>query len=290
MRQLADDDGQLVLFPDEELRLPVETTSPRARLPPPASPPTPSEQLALFGEVPLLRAAIERALAEADFHEAQRRRDELLATYGANELPPDLDFLDDLAGACREPLDLDRALAGWRGACAATPTRTRRVQVRDALFLRLARSFAPAEVAVADDACVPDLVNALLRGGHAEVARSVVRDALLRGVELPPRSIEDAEIRDVLAEDVTAPWHAIVGVLKGAWWLPRDDASGVEALVAGLTGPVPEADAERAAAFWTCLLVAALPPQRAGELRLLARARMRLLDPELHAVYMRRFG
>jgi hypothetical protein len=280
------DARQLELFPEEAPRLLVERASPRARLPP--APSAEKLQLDLFADATLLRTAIDRAIGEADFVEARRLRDALVDEQPQAALQDDLDVLDVLGSLAWEEPDLDAALEALTRARARTRTAGRRRQVADALLLRLSRSFSPVEIASRDEELVPELANALWRAGHDGLSRSLVRDALLGGRDLPPRAFEDAQVRAILAESFVPQRLACLGALRRAWAVPRAQEHDVAVVVHSLSQPPPVEEEDRALAFWACLRVAELR-RAAGEALLHeVRKRMKLLDGELHALYMGR--
>jgi hypothetical protein len=287
---MAVEDGatQGRLFPDDVAGLPVERRSPRQRLSsPPVASPSPTLQLDLFADVTLLRTALERALAEAEFAEAARLRRVIESEHGATAVPADLGFLEALSACQWESAEPDELLAAWRAAAPRIATGDRRRQVADALFLRLARSHSPAQAVGEGFAFLPEVVGALWRHDHVEVARSLVRDALLAGHDLDARSVDDGAVRRVLEESMAPEWLAVLGVLRRVWPLPRGGEEHVASVGRALREPPPDGESERALEFWTCLRVAELRrvlPERSVQA---ARQRMMALNPDLHGLYMR---
>jgi hypothetical protein len=88
----------------------------------------------------------------------------------------------------------------------------------------------------------------------------------------------------VLAEDVTPRWLACLGLIRRLWTAPPAEPDAVAFCGSGAGGL---SDDEAALEFWHCLRVAE-NATCTDELVHEARRRMKLLHPELHALYMRR--
>ena len=285
MRESAQGSQQL-LFPGEAAWVRTERRSPRSTLPRAAAEPPQADQHHLFAGVVLLRTAIDGAVAQADFAEAARLRATLTAEHG--EHPTDLAYLDELASCAWDAGAPEPLLAAWRAACARIESPSRSHAVSDAFFTRLASVTSPATVAALDPSCLPHLVGALERAGHDEVARGLVRDALLAGQALAPLDFDEPSTRDVLAEDLAPERLACLGTVRHAWSVPTPAADELAAYERSLAAPLPESEADRALDFWRCLRVTTLRPRLPEPLLHGARARMRLLDAELHAAHLQR--
>jgi hypothetical protein len=131
-------------------------------------------------------------------------------------------------------------------------------------------------------------VNALWRHGIDDVARSLVRDALLAGADPSPVAFDAVPMRDILAEDCVPPRIACLGALRHAWAAPRASDDDLAAVQRMLAEPPPEGEAARALAFWQAMRVAELLRARPDDTLLEVRKHMRLIDAELHALYMDR--
>ena len=108
-----------------------------------------------------------------------------------------------------------------------------------------------------------------------------MRDSLLAGCTLEALAFrEDSALADLLAEDLLPRWLACLGRIRRLWSSPR--AAEWEAL--GEVARGASGDEDPATSFWQCSSPSA---DRADDLRLQARRRMKQLHPELHALFMR---
>lgn len=273
---------QLLLFPDapavRRIQKDPEETSPAMEAP------SSGQQLELFSEQNVPMVAIECAITDAEFGEAARLREKLVADYGSSGVGGDLDFLDDLVGCRWDSIDLDAALGAWHSAQARIVTDSRRRQVTIAFFKRLISCREPDEIVQRDSSCLLGLVNALTKCKQSEKARLLVRDALLRGIEIPPKSVDDPDLRELLAEDAKPQWLPSLGAFEAIWRIPEAGADDISAVERMASEPLPEVDAEKALAFWVCLRVAQMRPL--GPSVYQARKHMKLLKSEFHAKYM----
>lgn len=241
-------------------------------------------QLALFSDRATLDAALDDALGNADFAAARRIRDEIGRDHGASAVTG-LEPLDEIAPDFWErPLSAAERLAAFerlaRGL-AGNPRRLRRL--RRGFFERLFALHEPDDLLDAGPRRLPLLVNALDDLGRREDARRLVRDALLAGVSCRPERFEDAELAAILAERAEPRWLASLGAIRRAWPLPAPGAAELAALVDELDEPEPEQRGARALAFWNTLRVAQLDTVLDPRVIEKARARLRRLNPRLHA-------
>lgn len=112
-------------------------------------------------------------------------------------------------------------------------------------------------------------------------AAALLRDALLGGLEPAPGEFDDGRIVDLLAEDQGPVWLACLGALRQLWPVPPLGTSELGTLV------VDSQDGdERGREFWACLrcTVACVRDDPAA---VAARKRMKQLDGEMHALFMR---
>lgn len=265
--------GQMLLFGSLAAAATRDPQGPAAE----AEPPRDDAQLDLFGAEVLEKAAIERLLEACAFSEALIRHEALRREAGDFFASEDMTWLAPLA-SCPQwrsvPSELRRA---WRASRDRAPA-WRRSRLADSLLASLDGEI-PAEV-TEDDVLLADACNAHVRAGRESRARLLVRDALLRGRELPPDDFDDPPTRDVLREPLPARWIASVGFLRRVWPLADGALDGSP----GATAPLD--DDARALEFWRCLAIAEDRDAPEGVIHS-ARRRLRELGPELHATYMR---
>jgi hypothetical protein len=94
------------------------------------------------------------------------------------------------------------------------------------------------------------------------------------------------QLADLLAEDHPPIGQASLGVVRRLWPTPPPPTADEVDLHAT---SVPVSDEDRAAAFWQWLRLADSPGSP-DDIRLEARRRMKALDPEMHALYMKKAG
>ena len=279
------------LFPELESPLELEIAEPPALLPAESAPlleePGPEAQPFLFAPLTYHRTDLFRAIAKGQFAEAVRLRERIRVEYGTAAVPEDLDCLDPLATGRWNSPDLPALLESWREAMKKCLLAERKTEVSRGLFRRLLTEVPPEVIASTGDAWFPALVNALCTFEQRGAARSLIRDALLRGVDLAPESMEDEKARDLLAEDFPPRWLAVLGALRGTWPPLRPREEEIRRIGSAVTLPVPESDSERALAFWDCLCVATLGGSIQEDLLHPVRRRMKALQPEFHALHMR---
>ena len=252
-----------------------------------AAPPADERQLGLFADRVAIEREIDHALHVGDFEEALRLREIHRETYGAAPATAGLGFLDILGANPwgRPPAE---ALSAWEAADEDLRDRpVLRRRVRDGFFRRLLAVNEMAELAK-HPSCVGALLSFLTSEARAAgsdrstEARRLVRDLLLSDRPIAAVGIErDAPLADLLAEDMTPRWLACLGAVRRLWPVPAATALDLPAFEGGL------ASEEAALRFWQCLRVAETPG-RPEALLLEARRRMKRLQPDLHALYMRR--
>jgi hypothetical protein len=278
---------QLLLFAVDPRSLPSEAPAE----PEDAHPPAPADprQVNLFADHAVLARDLDAALRGGRFAEAGRIRGLLEETLGASGWTRDLGFLEALEAAVCAGSPRD-TLALWDRIGAGLADRALRSRVREGVYARLFESHSPEALAAARPERLPELVHVLASqpGVSLEEARArgrrLVRDALLAGQSLDSLAFrEDAVLSELLAEDLSPRWLACLGVVRRLWPAPTP----TPAELAAFRSPAAGAAADEASAFWQCLGVAesASSPE---DLLHEARRRMKALQPELHALYMRR--
>ena len=246
-------------------------------------------QLGLFADRAVLSRELEAAIRGGRFEEVATLRERIEADYGLDSARR-LDPLARFDGVAWDPpqtplslwLDVDRLLA-------VQPLL--RAQVRTGVFSRLLRSHHPEALLAARPDCLPAIARVLREWPGREpedgrrAARSLVRDSLLAGHPLEALDFQDdVPLADLLAEDRDPRWLACLGRIRRLWPSVPPRASEWNTL-----GQVASGEARvdhPALAFWDCLRLA----ERAecpDELRQQARRRMKQLEPELHALFMR---
>ncbi len=250
---------------------------------------TDSGQIELFADHVVACRELDAAIAAGRFEEAARLRRSMDALFGPSEISRSLAPLDLLAGVAWERA-LETALSVWTEIDTLLADQpSHRARVRTGVFTRLLRTHTAAGVLAARPDCLPVLVHAL-RGRAPEEgrleARALVRDALLAGRALEARDFrEDEALADLLAEDLPPRWLACLGRIRRLW--PGSPPRGSEwdelrEIARGDAG-----NEDPALAFWQCLRLAE-SPACPDDLRHQARSRMKELDPDLHALFMRR--
>lgn len=254
--------------------------------------PADSRQSELFADHVVLARALDATIADGRFEEAARVRRSIDETYGPSATLPSLASLDGLADVAWEgPPAIP--LSTWAEMdCLLACQPPLRDRVRRGVFARLLQSHTARELLRARPECLPALANALSFGlpgssqeGRLE-ARSLVRDSLLAGHALEGVDFrEDADLADLLAEDLPPRWLACLGRIHRLWPSspPKDgEWEALSEVARGGTG-----DEEPAMAFWQCLRLAE-SPGCPDHLLQQARRRMKQLHPDLHALFMRR--
>jgi hypothetical protein len=273
--------------PEEALQLTIPgvprpgAARPHEPAPEPASPTAEADprQLALFSDHAILSRDLEGALQQGDFEHAAQIRMRMEETFGPGA-SAGYAFLEHLtAGFHGERID--GALAGWRAAAeelAPHPGLER--QVRRAFFRRVAGTWGGEAVAATAPAHLADVVNAMaVDPGGRRAGRRLVRDALLEGRPLLPGGFEDAAVVEILAEDRPPPWLACLGAVRRVWPATAGRERGAP--------PAPPVGAGQARRFWYWLAVAESSGSTLEQVYE-ARAHLKRLDAELHALYMRR--
>lgn len=274
---------QLSLFPDES-----PAPSP---VPPALDAPTftTERQILLFADHAVLARELDLALASGDLDQARRVRALALETYGERGPAAGYAFLDvlDTAFFARPARD---AIEAWARLDAGLPARAgRRALLRRVVIGRLLDREGPASLAAQAPGRL-DALCAVLVERHGEegrqVAREIVRDALLEGRRLEPRSFaHDAEVEAVLADEVLAgdwspPAQAAIGAIARVWATIALPVAGMDELHRHI-----EAAADGPSTFWTALCAARTPGRSVAVLHE-ARTWMKTSEPRLHAFYM----
>lgn len=130
------------------------------------------------------------------------------------------------------------------------------------------------------------LINRLCAAASADErlaaeAAALLRDVLLGGGEPAPGDFDDARIVDLLAENHRPVWLACLGALRQLWPVPPADLSELAPVVAD-----SQDDDERGREFWTCLRYT-VSCGRDDPTAVAARKRMKQLDADMHALFMR---
>jgi hypothetical protein len=246
-------------------------------------------QLGLFADRAVLSRELEAAITGGRFEEVATLRERIEEDYGLDSTRR-LDPLARFDGAPWDPpqtplsvwLDVDRLLA-------AQPLL--RAQVRTGVFSRLLQSHDPETLLAARPGCLPAIARVLREWPGREpedgrrAARSLVRDSLLAGHPLEALDFrDDAPLADLLAEDRDPRWIACLGRIRRLW--PSVPPRAAEWNSLGQLARGEGRVDDPALAFWDCLRLAE-SAECPDELRQQARRRMKQLDPELHALFMR---
>jgi hypothetical protein len=245
-------------------------------------------QRQLFTAERELIGQLEAALASGQFEDARRCRDALVGLEGPSSGTRDLTALDTvgdqgfwqrpLAVVLSEWLDLDSHLVDLPYL---------RQLIHDGALSRLLELYRPAELVRAEPSLLARLTNRLGAtvvddGIVAPDTARLVRDALLDGCETAPGDFDDDRLVDLLAEDQRPIWLACLGALRHLWPVPP--AGPAELTLA--CSPIPDDEDERGREFWVCLQCA-IACGRDEPTAVAARKRMKLLHPDMHALFMR---
>jgi hypothetical protein len=285
--------GQLSLFPGIPAPRPEPDPTAAAAADSPAeaaSAATDDRQLELFADRAVLARALDAAIANGKFEEAVdlgRSIDEGFLPETARSLVP----LDRLAAAAWQGPPA-APLALWAeidGQLASQPQL--RDRLRAGVFARLLQSHTPGELLAARPECLPALAQVVRswpgrspEEGRRE-ARALVRDALLAGRVLDALDFrEDQALADLLAEDMPPRWLACLGRIRRLWPSSPPPDPEWEALREVARGAAPDEDP--AMAFWQCLRLTE-SPACPDDLRQQARRRLKQLQGDLHALFMR---
>jgi hypothetical protein len=244
-------------------------------------------QRGLFTADRELVGQIEAALASGRFEDARRHRDALAALEGPSARTRELGTLDVAgdAGFWDRPLPI--VLNEWLTLLRhldALP-HLRRV-ISDGGLSRLLERHTPAELVHASPAMLAPLTDRLCEAVGTDEplpagAAAVLRDALLAGCEPAPGDFHDDRLVDLLAESHGPVWLACLGALRHLWPVPPADPSESAPVVVD-----SQDDDERGREFWACLRCA-VSCQRDDPAAVAARKRMKQLDPDMHALFMR---
>ena len=254
-----------------------------------ATPVVDERQGTLFEDRAVLLRGLDHALEQGEFEEALRVLRSLEAVYGPPADGPPSPCLESLARISWERPG--EALDTWVSIEPVLRPGPRR-RIRTGVFVRLLRSHAPDALVQARPECLPALAAFLEsapgrpEGEGRREARRLVREALLEGRTLEPLDFRhDKPVAEVLAEDMSPRWLACLGAVRRLWPAPPLPAAEADNLVA--RQPDAAAADDPALAFWRCLRVAETPAC-SDEVLHEARRRMKALQPELHAAFMRR--
>ena len=245
-------------------------------------------QRALFTAERGLVGQIEAALASGRFEDARRHRDALVALEGPSTRTGELGALDVVGDAAFWDRPLPVVLNAWLTLyrdLEALPDLSR--LICDGGLFRLLERHAPAELVQTAPAMLAPLTNRLCTAAGAgdrltAEAAALLRGALLSGCEPAPGDFEDDRLVDLLAENHGPAWLACLGALRHLWPVPpAEDASEL----APTAGDCQDDD-ERGRQFWACLQ-RTVSCSRDAPAAVAARIRMKQLDPDLHALFMR---
>jgi hypothetical protein len=151
---------------------------------------------------------------------------------------------------------------------------------------RLLERHAPTELIRVAPAMLAPLTNRLCAAAGTDErlpaeAAALLRDARLDGCEPAPGDFEDVRFVDLLAENRGPVWLACLGALRHLWPVPPADSSELAPLVVD-----SQDDDERGRQFWACLR-RTVSCGRDDPAAVAARKRMKQLDADMHALFMR---
>jgi hypothetical protein len=244
-------------------------------------------QLGLLTAERELVGQIEAALASGRFEDARRHRDALVAFEGPSTSTSELATLDVVGDADFWDRPLPVVVNQWltlRRHLSALP-HLQQVICEGGLS-RLLERHAPTELVHAAPAMLAPLTNRLCAAAGSDEripaeAAALLRDALLDGCGPAPGDFHDDRLVDLLAEDHSPVWLASLGALRHLWSVPPADASELPPRVVD-----SQDDDERGREFWACLR-RTVSSGRDEPAALAARKRMKQLDADMHALFMR---
>lgn len=242
-------------------------------------------QLGLLTAERELVGQIEAALANGRFEDARRHRDALVALEGPSTGTRELANLDVIGDADFWNRPLPIVVSQWLSLhrqFSVLPHLQR--LIGDGGLARLLERHEPAELVQAAPAMLAPITNRLCRAAGPEErlpaeAAALLRDALLGGFEPAPGDYDDDRIVDLLAENHGPEWLACLGALRQLWPVPPLDSSD-------LSGAVVDSQDEHGLEFWTCLRHT-VSCGRDDSAAVAARKRMKQLDADMHALFMR---
>ncbi len=287
-RRMASSRGQLRLFDSGPPPLGIELARQRARGPSPDEAQRSSSQLLLFTDRIVLTEALGRAVISADYEEAARIECQLCHGWGEDAVPAELRFVrrlgPDFWERSTEPIE---ALEGWSVIeCSVRPGGSLWRRVRNGFFARLLSVHSAEAVVGSQPTALRLVVGTLMDGEAVADARRLVRDALLAGESVDLEGVVDPPLTELLAEDLDPRWLASLGAIRGLWPLPRPTPGEVDAIANGIHHDAPPDEQARAMAFWDTLRLAELRGAVSEPLLHAARKRLKLLNVDLHALYM----
>ena len=244
-------------------------------------------QHGLFTAERELVGLIEAALASGRFEDARRYRDALVALEGPSTSAHELGTLDVVGDGAFWDRPLPVVLNEWltlHRELDALPN-IRRL-ICDGGLSRLLERHAPTELVQVAPAMLAPLTNRLSAAAEADdrlpaEAAALLRDALLGGCEPAPGDFDNDRLVDLLAEDHSPVWLACLGALRHLWPVPPGDLSEL-APVAGDS----QDHEKRGREFWACLRCT-VSCGRDDPAAVTARKRMKQLDADMHALFMR---
>jgi hypothetical protein len=244
-------------------------------------------QRGLFSAEPELVGLIEAALASGRFEVARRHRDALVDLEGPSTRTRELGTLDVVGDERFWDRPLPVVLNEWltlHRDLDALP-HIRRL-ICDGGLSRLLERHAPTELVQAAPAMLAPLMNRLCAAAGVDErlpteAAALLRDALLGGCEPAPGDFDDDRVVDLLAENHGPVWLAGLGALRHLWPVPPADSSELAPVVVE-----SQDDDERGRQFWACLR-RTVTCGRDDPAAVAARKRMKQLDADMHALFMR---
>ena len=244
-------------------------------------------QCALFTAERELVGQIEAALASGRFEDARRHRDALVALEGPSTRTGELGTLDVVGDAGFWDRPLPVVVNEWLALqrhLDALPNLGR--LICDGGLSRLLERHAPADLVLVAPAMLAPLTNRPCVGVGTDDplpadAAALVRDALLRGCAPAPEGFTEDRVVDLLAENYGPVWLACLGALRHLWPVPPADSGELAPSIVDA-----QDDDARGRQFWECLrrTVSCGRDDPAG---VAARKRMKQLDPDMHALFMR---
>jgi hypothetical protein len=280
--------GQLRLFDSGPSPLRSEPHDPPTGQAGPGGDPAPSSQLLLFTDRVVLVEALRRSAISGDYEEAARIEERLRAGWREEAVPAELRFVRTLGPGFREiagrPAEALEAWADIERSVGPGTVLWRRM--RNGFFGRLLSRHSAGSLAGLHPGALRLVVATLRDLDRAADGRILVRDALVAGARIDLDGVEDPPVADLLAEELGARWLASLGAIRGLWPLTRPTPEETGSIAAAVHDPLPPDEEGRAMAFWESLRLAELHGSIGEPLLHAARKRLKILNGELHALYL----
>lgn len=284
--------GQLRLFDSGPQPLGSEPHDRPTRQAIPGGDHAPSSQLLLFTDRVVLVEALRRAAISGEYEEAGRIEERLRSGWCEEAVPAELRFVRRLGpGFLERAARPGEALEAWADIeRSVSPGTVLWKRMRAGFFGRLLSRHSAESVAGLHPGALRLVVATLIDLDRAADGRRLVRDALVAGARIDLDGVEDPPVVDLLAEELGACWLASLGAIRKLWPLPRPTPEETRSIAGAIHDPLLPDEEGRAMDFWDTLRLAELRGAIGEPLLHAARKRLKILNGDLHALYMHGTG